>query len=130
MRRVTRTRRPVGAIRNVVLVIVAVAAFLLVADVARLGIIATRDLLQNDSVAASYFALDTQRCVQRRIDRLVPAGASIAVTSHNVLWRERGRQGSYRRYDVTTPQRASYLVTLEGPDESCDSVEVQVSRIR
>lgn len=127
MRIASRSRRPRRAIRNLGLIVVAAAAFLLVADVARLGIIASRNLLQHDSVAASYAALDTQRCVQRKIDRLVPPGAAIAVASRNVMWRQRARQGSYRRYHVTTKQRATYFVTLTGPDGPCDLVDVQVS---
>ena len=98
----------------------AVAAFLLVANVARIGIDATRSLLEHDSVAATSAKLETQRCVQAKIDRQVPAGAAIAISSADPLWFERSRTDSYPRYEVTTEARATYVVTVAAGGETCD----------
>ena len=108
----------------------AAAAFLLVGNVARIGIDATRSLLEHDSVAATRAALDTQHCVQGKIDRLVPAGSAIAIRSPDALWLERSRTDSSPRYDVTTERRAAYVVTVAARGGTCDLVDVQVSRTR
>jgi hypothetical protein len=116
--------------RKAGLVAVALAAFLLVANVARAGVDATRSLVERDSIAETYAKWDTQRCVQAKIDRRVPPGAAIAVRSPDALWFERSRTDSYPRYDVTTEARASYLVTVAARGDTCDLVDVQVIRPR
>lgn len=116
--------------RKIGLVAVAVASFLLVANVARSGIDASRTLLGIDSVAATYASLDTQRCVQQKIDRQVPPGAAIAVRSADPLWYERSRTDSYPRYDVTTEARATYIVTVAARGDTCALVDVRVARTR
>ena len=68
MRDAARDRSVIQGARKVGLVVVAVAGFLLVADVARIGVEATRGLLERDSIAETYAKLDTQRCVQEKID--------------------------------------------------------------
>jgi hypothetical protein len=123
-------RRLDGSFRKVGLVAVALAACLLVANVARIGVDATRDLLEHDSIAATYAASDTQRCVQAKIDGEIPPGAAIAIRSSNPLWFERGRTDSYPRYEVTTEARATYVVTVAARGDTCDLVDVQVSRTR
>ena len=118
------------AARRVVLVLVAAVAFLLVANFARLGLDSTKTLLENPSVAETYRAYNTYRCVQSKIDRRVPAGASIAVGSTDPLWRERSREGSYSRYDVTTAAHAEYVVTVAPRGDTCDQIDVLVRRTR
>jgi hypothetical protein len=114
--------------RRVGLVVLAVAAFLLVANFARIGVDKTRSRLEHDSVAQADQAFDTYRCVQSKIDRRVPAGSPIAVTSTDPLWLERGREGSYPRYDVTTQARAAYVVTVVPHGDTCDLIDVRVAR--
>ena len=130
MRDAARVRPVPQVARKAGLVAVAVTAFLLVASVARAGVDATRTLLEHDSIAATDAHLDTQRCVQGKIDRQVPPGAAIAVRSPDALWLERSRTDSYPRYDVTTEARASYLVTVAARGDTCDLVDVQVTRTR
>ena len=120
----------VDATRRIVLVGAAVASFLLVAHFARIGVEATRSLLQRDSIAETYAKSDTQRCVQGKIDRQVPPGAPIAVRSPDALWFERSREGSYPRYHVTTEAAAAYIVTVSARGDTCDRVDVQVSPTR
>jgi len=130
VRDAARDRSVIQGARKVGLVVVAVAGFLLVADVARIGVEATRGLLERDSIAETYAKLDTQRCVQEKIDQQVPPGAAIAVRSPDALWFERNREGSYPRYDVTTEARAAYVVTVSARGDTCDLVDVQVSPTR
>ena len=130
MRDGTGTRRVAVTTRRVGLVAVALAAFLLVANVGRIGVDATRNLLEHDSIAATYTAVDTQRCVQSKIDGEVPSGAAIAIRSSNPLWFERSRTDSYPRYEVTTEARATYVVTVTTRGDTCDLVDVQVSPTR
>ena len=125
-----RPRRVGNAARTAILVVVAVASFVLVADVARQGIDATRDLLQPDSIAATQAHFDTIRCVQAKIDRRIPPGAAIAVRSSDPLWFERSGEGSYPRYRVTTAAKAAYLVTVTSRGPTCDLVDVDVRRTR
>ena len=130
MRYAARVRPVAQVARKAGLVAVALAAFLLVANVARAGVDATRSLVERDSIAETYAKWDTQRCVQAKIDRRVPPGAAIAVRSPDALWFERSRTDSYPRYDVTTEARASYLVTVAARGDTCDLVDVQVIRPR
>lgn len=111
-------------------VVVAVAAFLLVADLAWRGIDATRKLLRAHSVTATEAHADAFRCVQAKIDRRIPAGAAIAVSSPDPLWFERSREGSYPRYRVTTETNAAYVVAVVPRGATCNLVDVRVTRTR
>ena len=130
MRVAARHRRVGNTTRRIVLVVVAAVAFVFVANFARVGLDATKTLLEHDSIAETYAASDTYRCVQSKIDHRVPAGTAIAVRSPDPLWLERAREGSYSRYDVTTEARAEYVVTVVPRGDPCEQVDVLVSRTR
>jgi hypothetical protein len=116
--------------RVITIVVIVVASFALLLVAAREAIVNTEQSLRRDSLHVADAVFKNYRCVQAKIDREVPSGASIAIRSSQVLWRQRSREGSYPRYKVTTARHAAYLVTITARGPTCEWVDVAIRRVR
>jgi hypothetical protein len=116
--------------RVITIVVIVVASFALLLAAAREAIVNADQSFRRDSLHAAEAVFDTYRCVQAKIDREIPSGASIAIRSSDIHWRQRSREGSYPRYQVTTARHAAYLVTITARGPTCEGVDVAIRRVR
>jgi hypothetical protein len=113
---------------NVIVAVAVVASFTLLLGEARRAIDESDTTLEHDALAGADTVFDTYRCVQAKIDSRIPPGSRITIKSSDVLWLQRGVEGSYPRYEVTTRVHADYVVTITPRGSGCDLIDVAVSR--